>query len=51
MSRPYQFALSPSVSPGFGKIAGVHSMEWIFAITAAFTRRATLNSRSSSQAG
>ena len=48
---PYQLALSPSASPGLGRIAGVHSMEWIFAITAALTSRATLKSRLSSQSG
>ena len=51
VSMPYQLALSPSARPGFGRIAGVHSMEWIFAMTAALTRRATLKSRLSSQSG
>ncbi len=37
--------------PGLGRIAGVHSTVWIFAITAALTSRATLKRRVSSQSG
>jgi hypothetical protein len=48
---PYQLALRPIASRSFGNTAGVHSTEWIFAMTAALTRRATLNRRSSSQSG
>ena len=48
---PYQLELRPIVRPWFGRIAGVHSIEWILAITAALTSRATLNSRLSSQSG
>ena len=36
---------------GCGRIAGVHSTVWILAISAALTRRACWNSRSSSQVG
>ena len=34
-----------------GRMAGVHSIEWILAITAALMSRATLKRRLSSQSG
>jgi len=43
--------LNAVLRPGFGRMAGVHSTVWILAMTAAFIRRATLNSRLSFHCG
>ena len=51
VNKPYQLTFSPVSSAGLGRIAGVHSMEWILAITAALISRATLKRRLSSQSG
>jgi hypothetical protein len=37
---PYQFACSPWSIASVARIAGVHSIVWIFAISAETTRRA-----------
>jgi hypothetical protein len=50
-SSPYQLPLIPSLRMRFGSTAGVHSTVWIFAITAALTRRAFWNRSSSAIAG
>jgi len=51
--KPYQFEFSPVVrASGWGRMAGVHSTEWILAISAALMSRATFETgKSSSQWG
>jgi hypothetical protein len=48
---PHQFARIAYFVVGCAMIAGVHSTVWIFAISAAVTRRALSKSRSSDQSG
>lgn len=45
--RPPQLAFMAICSAGLGRIAGVHSIVWILAISAAFTSRAVWKIRSS----
>ena len=51
VTRPNQFACMPLSSASLGRMAGVHSMVWMRAISAALTRRAVWKSASSSQSG
>ncbi len=51
VTSPNQLARIPSTRLSLGRIAGVHSMVWMRAISAALTSRAVWKSASSSQSG
>jgi hypothetical protein len=50
-ARPNQFARNATLVVGWLMIAGVHSIVWIFASSAALINRARWNSASSSHCG